>query len=94
MYAVHLKNAIQEMKKSMGKSHPGLKILDEVVTIFISPKDSCRKMEFMPILTNDKNELTKSMENISGITPQYSAIFEATMIEQLLLRDNDPYACY
>ena len=94
MYAVHLKNAIQDMKKSMGKSHPRLKILDEVVTIFISPTESCRKMEFMPILTNDKNELTKSMENISGITPQYSAIFEATMIEQLLLRDNDPYACY
>ena len=76
------------MKESIGRSHPELMILNEVVTIFLSPTESCRKMKYMPVLTKEGKELTQCIENVEGIAPQYSAIFEAKMIADLMVRDS------
>lgn len=79
-----LTKSLQAIKKSIRATHPNITILDDIVTIFVSPVESCRKMNYMPVLDSEGKELQRSIQNMQGIAPQYCAPFEVEMIKKLM----------
>ena len=80
-----LKNHLKDMKYILGRSHPGIQVLDDLVTIFISPTESCRKMDYMPVLTTTESKLQTAIPNFAGMAPQYYAVLQVPIIADLLL---------
>ncbi|KAG7366052.1 hypothetical protein IV203_028722 [Nitzschia inconspicua] len=84
VYGSHLANSLKAIKTCIEASGLKVNIFEDVVTIFLSPAESCCKMKYMPVLTAGGKELEQSIVNMEGIAPQYYAICEAKMIENLM----------
>eukprot|EP00978_Attheya_sp_CCMP212_P030904 scaffold115092_cov55-Attheya_sp.AAC.3 len=46
----HLRDHLASFKSILSASHPRTRVLDDVVSIFISPTETCRKIQCMPVL--------------------------------------------
>ena len=88
IYGAHLTSELKAFKKILAESHPDVQIHPDVVTIFFSPMESCRKVQAMPVLTATGSFLQTAIQNFPGMAPQYYAIQEVPMIEQLMAAGN------
>ena len=85
----HLVHHLQAFKKIVQKHQPEIKVLDDLVTVFVSPSESCRKVDFMPVLTRDmKKPLETAIQPFAGTLVQYYTVYEVSLIKELM-RSND-----
>jgi len=80
----HLVDHLEGFKKIVAQLFPDMKVLEEVVTVFVSPSESCRKMKFMPVLTKGHKRLTKAIANFQGSAVQYYTVFEVEGVAELM----------
>ena len=75
----HLVDHLRAFKHIAQKYQPEIKVLDAFVTIFVSPSESCRKMDFMPVLTKDKKKpLETAIQSFAGTAVQYCTVYEVS----------------
>jgi len=77
-------------KNIVQKRQPKIKVLDDIVTVFVSPSESCRKMNFMPVLTKDKKKpLETAIQSFAGTAVQYSTVYEVSYIKELMSSNDE-----
>ena len=88
----HLLDTLGAFKKLLANHHSNIQILEDLVTVFVSPTESCRKMEFMPVLTKSKERkaLVQKISSFGGTAVQYSTTFEVQFIEKLMHTGSPP----
>jgi hypothetical protein len=59
------------------------KIID-IVTVFISPTESCRKMKFMDVTTKEGGPMSNAIPLFTGMAPQYYVVQEDTYVASAL----------
>ena len=84
MRGSHLTDHLKAITKILAESHPQVQILPDAVTIFLSPTESCRIMQFMDVLTTTNTVLSSAIPNFHGMAPQYCVTFEVPLITQLM----------
>lgn len=80
----HLKDHYNDFKNIMQQYHANINVLEEVVTVFVSPTESCRKMEAMPVLNKESKALKNAIPSFSGMAVQYCTVFEVEYIAGLM----------
>mmetsp|Transcript_1971 Transcript_1971/g.3076 ORF Transcript_1971/g.3076 Transcript_1971/m.3076 type:complete len:106 (+) Transcript_1971:381-698(+) len=79
----HLSDHFNAAKAIIAKAQPGLEVLDDVVTIFISPTETCRKTAVMPVLGANRAEMNQAISNFDGMGAQYYLIYEIPFLREL-----------
>ena len=87
----HLVEHLEDFRKIAQQQCPGINVLDDVVTVFISPSESCRKMNFMPVLKKDKDRkpLKNATTSFGGTAAQYYAVYEVAFIQDLMSSNDE-----
>ena len=80
----HLSDHYNDFMRIMREHNSSPNILEDVVTVFVSPTESYRKMKFMPVLSTEGQPLQNDIVNFKGTAVQYSAVFEVGYFEQLM----------
>lgn len=76
----HLKDHYDDFKKIMQQHHADMNVLEEVMTVFVSPTESCRKMKAMPVLSMEYKPLRNAIPSFAGTAVQYYSVFEVEHI--------------
>ena len=80
----HLKDHLEGAMQIANKIDPSLVVLPDVVTVFLSPTESCRKAVFMPVLYKNGKPLDKAISSFGGVAPQYCTVYEVPLIRDLM----------
>ena len=60
----------------------------EVVTVFVSPTETCREVDFMPVLSKDGKNLKNAIVGFPGTAVQYYTLYEVGYIAELVKSKN------
>lgn len=86
----HLKDQYDAFENIMQQNHAHINVLEEVVTVFVSPTESCRKNKAMPVLNKgSKAPKTNATSSFSGMAVQYYTVFEVEYIADLMSNEDE-----
>ncbi|KAL3905230.1 MAG: hypothetical protein SGILL_009759 [Bacillariaceae sp.] len=85
--AQNLTNHLKAIKVALQKRDPSIRLMDDVVTVFISPTESCRKMQFMEVTTQTGGACKQRIPNFGGMAPQYYVVKEDPFIAKTIKHD-------
>lgn len=85
----HLVDHLEDFKRIAQQYQADINVLDDVVTVFVSPSESCRKMDFMTVQTKDKTPLQNAIANFKGTAVQYYTVYEVQCIADLMSPDDN-----
>jgi hypothetical protein len=79
----NLRSHLVAIQRAVGEVDSSAMIID-IVTVFISPTESCRKMKFMPITSKEGKPMANAIGGFEGMAPQYYVVQEDTYIAGIL----------
>ena len=85
--AQNLTDHLTAIKVVLRKRDPDIRLMDDVVTVFISPTESCRKMQFMEVTTQTGGAYKQRIPNFGGMAPQYYVVKEDPFVAKAIKHD-------
>lgn len=85
--AQNLTDHLKAIKVVLRKRDPNIRLMDDVVTVFISPTESCRKMQFMEVTTQTGGAYKQRIPNFGGMAPQYYVVKEDPFVAKAIKHD-------
>jgi hypothetical protein len=79
----NLRGHLVAIQRAIGAVDASAMIID-IVTVFISPTESCRKMKFMPVTSKEGKPMSNAIGGFEGMAPQYYVVQEDTYIAGIL----------